>query len=258
MLSLVALCMLGGSSMKISTQDIVARSWKKTGVVGHRGAAAYEPENTLPAFEKGIECKADAVECDVHTSRDGDLVVMHDSTLDRTTKLKGPVKDVSTATLREAGIPFLPDLTALTKDRVVLIVEIKDGDDVDRKVVDHLKERKMVEQTIVFSFGDQHVANVKKLNPEQFGVWLVGQKIDPANMTPVFDKLKEIKADALGVDYHNCPAELVEEAHRRHLPIFVWTVPPGAEVDRLKALKVNFIITNHPRDVRSQLEATGG
>lgn len=252
MITLAALTLAYTTAM-ISTQTIIEDSWNRVCVVGHRGAAAYKPENTLPAFEEGIACQADAVECDVHTSKDGDLVVMHDSTLDRTTTLKGPIKDTSTETIKAAGIPLLPDLTAVTKNRVVLIVEIKDGDDVDRKVVDHLKQQKMVDQTIVFSFGKEHIAKVKELNPKQFSVWLVGQKVDPTNVKPVFDTLEQIKGDALGVDYHNCPKELVEEARKKHIPVFVWTVPPGPEVDRLKALKVNFIITNHPRDVRKQL-----
>lgn len=238
---------------KPSTQAILAESWKRTLVVGHRGAAAYKPENTLPAFEEGIACEASAVECDVHLSQDREMVVMHDATLDRTTSLKGKIAETPWATMKVAGIPSLADLTKVTKNRTVLVVEIKDGAGIEPMVVDHLRREKMVDQSIIFSFHDDRLGKVEALAPEFFSVWLVGAKVDPAHLEPTFEKLSACKADGIGVDYKNCPPELVAEAHRRKIPVFVWTVPPGPEVDRLKGLGVNFIITNHPRDVRKQL-----
>jgi glycerophosphoryl diester phosphodiesterase len=239
--------------MAPSTTAILARSWDTTLVVGHRGAAAYRPENTIAAFEEGIACKAEAVECDVHLSSDREMVIMHDATLDRTTTLKGKIKETPWATMKAAGIPSLADLTKVTKDRSVLVVEIKDGEGVEPMVVDHLRKEKLVDQSIVFSFHSDRIAKVEALAPEFTSVWLVGAKVDPANLESTFEKLRACKADGIGVDYHNCPAELAAEARKRKIPLFVWTVPPGEHVDRLKALRVNFIITNHPRDVRKQL-----
>jgi glycerophosphoryl diester phosphodiesterase len=63
----------------------------------------------------------------------------------------------------------------------------------------------------------------------------------------------DLGVDAFGVQYKNCTEELVIEAHARKIPIFVWTVPPGEEVTRLQKQKVNFIITDHPKDVQDQL-----
>lgn len=246
----LAMAALGTAAAKPSTADIVARSWSQTLVVGHRGAAAYKPENTLPSFEEAISNGAVAAECDVHLSQDRQMAVMHDKTLDRTTSLKGPVKDLPMAAMSAAGVPTLQELTKLTKDRIVLVVEIKDGDGIEQMVVDHLKEQKMVEQTICFSFGSERIARVKAANPAQYGVWLVG---DPSDKEKVFETLKTIKADALGVDYKNATPELAKMARDRKIPFFVWTVPPGPEVQRLKDLRVNFIITNHPKDVIAQL-----
>ena len=245
-----ALAALGAAAPKPSTADIVARSWDQTLVVGHRGAAAYRPENTLPSFEEAIANGAVATECDVHLSQDRQMAIMHDKTLDRTTSLKGAVKDTPMATMSAAGVPTLQELTRLTKDRIVLVVEIKDGEGVEQMVVDHLKEQKMVDQTICFSFGSERIARVKAANPNQFGVWLVGDPSDPAK---VFETLRTIKADALGVAYKNATPELAKMARDRKIPFFVWTVPPGPEVQRLKDLRVNFIITDHPKDVKAQL-----
>ncbi|CAN5525506.1 glycerophosphodiester phosphodiesterase [soil metagenome] len=237
-----------------STKAIIQESWTKTLVVGHRGAAAYKPENTLPAFEEGIACLASAVECDVYTSKDGELMVMHDATLDRTTKLKGKVMETDAATMKAGGVPTLDELTDLTKDRVVLIIEIKDGVEIEKKVTDMIARKKMEDQTIIFSFETDHIRKAEDLNPSVFSVWLVGRKLDPTNnYASLFDEIKTCGSNGLGLSYSEVTPEVVKAAKDQHIPVFVWTVPPGDQVDRLKLLGVNFIITNHPRDVRTQL-----
>jgi len=238
---------------KPSTKAILAESWQKTLVVGHRGAADYEKENTLPAFEAGISAKASAVECDVHLSSDREMVVMHDATLDRTTSLKGRIDATPWATMKAAGIPSLAELTKVTKDRAVLVVEIKDGEGIEPMVVDHLRSEKLVDQSIIFSFHDDRLAKVEALAPELASVWLLSGAEVARGKEAVFSNLEKIHADGVGFDYHSVTPEFVAEAHRRKLPVFVWTVPPGPEVERLKAMKVNFIITNSPRHVREQL-----
>lgn len=235
----------------ISAKMIVEQSWKETLVVGHRGAAAYKPENTIASFEESIACKAVASECDVHVSKDGELIIMHDHTLDRTTTLKGEVKETLAADMVAAGIPTLSDYLKTTKDRIVSVIEIKAGMDVVPKTLDLVKKQKMLSQSIFFSFSADFIKQVKVSEPKAYAVWLNSA---PKDLAEHFAKCKEIKADAIGVGYPGATPEIVAEAHKRKMPIFVWTVPPGPEVDRLKALKVNFIITNHPRDVIEQLK----
>lgn len=239
--------------VKPSTQAILSESWKRTLVVGHRGAAAYEKENTLPAFEAGIASGANAVECDIHLSQDGEMVVMHDTTLDRTTSLKGKIAETPWATMKAAGIPSLADLTKVTKDRCVLVVEVKAGQGIEPKMVEHLRKNEMVDQSIVFSFNDDAIGKVETLAPEFTSVWLLSGAEVKKGVPAVLERLKAIHADGVGFDYHQVTPEFVQAAHAAKLPVFVWTVPPGPEVDRLKALGVNFIITNHPRDIRAQL-----
>jgi glycerophosphoryl diester phosphodiesterase len=236
------------------TADIISRSWSQTLVVGHRGAAAYKPENTVESFEEAIRSGAVATECDIHTDLGGEVVVIHDSTLDRTTSLKGKVAETSTEALRAAGVPFLADYTRVTKDRIVSVIEIKAGQDVEAKTVSHLQKEKMLDQSIVFSFGAERVAKTKELEPKLFSVWLIAAPGAPAGYEAnVFARATAIKADAIGVQFRNATPELASMARQKGVPLFVWTVPPGPEVDRLKQLKVNFIITDHPRDVIAQL-----
>lgn len=236
-----------------SVAKIVESSWSATQVVGHRGAASEAPENTLPSFRRAIDVGAVATECDVHVSRDGALVVMHDATLDRTTSLRGAVADTDAKTMRDAGVPFLEDLIGVTKGRIVLVVEIKAGKGVERKVVDLLRAQNTREASIVFSFKSEIVAEVERLDSGLFTTWLVAAAQTPETIEATLDKARTMGVDAVGVSYKNCPAEFVKAAQARRLPVFVWTVPPGPEVDRLKGLGVNFIITDHPREVRKQL-----
>ena len=245
--AMIAISAMGGP---ISTKSIIDESWTRTLVVGHRGAAAYKPENTIPSFEEAIASGANATECDVYTTKDKGIVVIHDKTLDRTTSLKGPVKDFTKSELKAAGIPMLEDYTKATQGKIVSVIEIKDGEGVVEGVVEHVRKEKMLGETIIFSFNAEFVKLAKELEPKLYTVWLNGR---PTDLDAHFAKVKEIKADSIGVSFFGATPEIVQAAHARKMPIFVWTVPPGPEVDRLKSLKVNFIITDHPRDVREQL-----
>ena len=111
-------------------------------IFAHRGASAYAPENTLPAFEKAVDIGADGVELDIHLSRDGRLVVIHDEMLDRTTNGHGFVKDFTLAELKKLDvsktmtnsgfcnlrIPTLGEVYELLADTELLVnVEVKNS-----------------------------------------------------------------------------------------------------------------------------------
>lgn len=239
---------------KPNTQAILDLSWKETRVIGHRGAAAYQPENTLESFREAIRCQADATECDIHMSQDGKPMVIHDATVDRTFKPHmGKVDELSESALMQMGVPTLHQLTDVTKDKIVLVVEIKAGKGVAKAVVDHLNRERMREQTIIFSFHREIVEEVEQLDSKFFTVWLQGKAMTEPDYAPFLDEAAKAGVNGIGVQFRNATAGLVQAAHARKVPVFVWTAPPGEEVDRLKSLKVNFIITDHPRDVRAQL-----
>ena len=99
--------------------------------IGHRGAAGHAPENTQASFRKAIELGCDMTELDVHVCASGDVVVIHDETLDRTTNGKGNVSDHTLTELKQldAGkgeqIPLLQEVLELLKDRIMLNIELK-------------------------------------------------------------------------------------------------------------------------------------
>src|SRR5437660_7666970 len=99
--------------------------------VGHRGAAALEPENTIRSFRRAIELGCDFAECDVHLTRDGQLAVMHDAAVDRTTNGSGPISDFTMAELKQldAGqgerVPTLDEVLETVRGRIKLLIELK-------------------------------------------------------------------------------------------------------------------------------------
>jgi glycerophosphoryl diester phosphodiesterase len=239
--------------MDVTSQSIVDLSWNQTRVVGHRGAAAYAPENSLEAFRIAIEAKADAAECDIHMSKDGVAMVIHDATLMRTFKVEGKVADLTAAELKAIGVPTLAEYIGVLKGKCVQVHEIKAGVGVVAATVAEIRRAGTEEESIIFSFNSGFVKEAKTLAPEIYAVWLSAGKFETTGFGKMRENLTETKADAIGFQYRNVSPEITAYLRENKIPLFVWTVPPGEEVDRLKSLKVNFIITDHPRDVRAQL-----
>lgn len=144
----------------------------KTMLVAHRGGAGLAPENTLAAFERGIAEKADAVEMDVHLSKDGAVIISHDAILGRTTDKTGVIADLTLAELKtfnaaakfQGGataaqqVPTLDEVVKLVNGRVGMQVEIKvmaGGSrypGIEQKVVDILRQGNMIEKSVIISF----------------------------------------------------------------------------------------------------------
>lgn len=143
--------------------DVQAAAQRVTQIIAHRGASAERPECTLAALRRAMEVGATAVEVDVRTSRDGELFVLHDETLDRTTNGSGPANALTLADLQQldAGswfdpkyrgerVPSLIQAAQECRGRIDLLLDLKEqGDDYDRKVVDIIQKHGDPEKTIV-------------------------------------------------------------------------------------------------------------
>lgn len=151
-------------------------------IYAHRGASAYAPENTLEAFALAIEMGADGIELDVHLSKDGELVVIHDEAVDRTTNGHGHVKDFTLEQLQaldasnhmagfpNAKIPTLAQVYDLLKDTKLWVnVEIKTDANfypgIERKCLEVAKEKGMEDRIVYSSFNHYTIANLLTLDP---------------------------------------------------------------------------------------------
>ena len=227
-------------------------------IVAHRGASAYEPENTLRAFERAIELGADMCELDLHVSKDGALVVIHDSSVDETTNGHGLVHDLELAELKQldAGkgerIPTLQEVIDLVRGRNGLYIELK-APETPRPTVTLLRTNQFTspDQVIVGSFQADLVRETKQLAPELSVALLVGP-VYPA------DELIAM-ARAAHADYiHLCWESRVPQPHELLTPdllralrnarlgIVLWHEERDEELAILRTLDVDAICTNTP------------
>ena len=174
------------------------RENRTTKVWAHRGASGYRPENTMEAFELAIKQGADGIELDVHTSADGELIVMHDETVDRVTDKTGLIKDMTLAQLKELkvstdvepnGIYRVPTLVEVldlmrTTDMMVNI-ELKNSicfyPGMEEKILKLVKEMHMEDQLIYSSFNHYSLMQLKQLDDHvQTGILFSDGWINPA------------------------------------------------------------------------------
>lgn len=220
-------------------------------VFAHRGGAALAPENTLAAFENAVALRADGVELDVRASSDGRVVVHHDSTLDRTTTLHGPVAKRTAAELAHAHVPELRTVLRVCRDLRV-IVEIKVNDPAfGRLVVEELRTAKALDRVCVGGFGRAALRAVRQEAPALatsaareevrlalYRTWLRW----PVNDPPYDGYQIPERAGRTRV----VSSRFIHDAHRAGLGVQVWTVDDEADARRLIAWGVDALITDRP------------
>ena len=224
--------------------------------IGHRGAAGHEPENTLRSFERAIELGADMVELDVQVCGTGELVVIHDETVDRTMDGYGPVKGMPFEELRalDAGkgerIPTLDEALALLEGRAGVNVELKSLESAGpahESVLDALgRPGWRMENILISSFHLGELTEMRKLSDEvRVGVLVSG---DPRE---VLEFAELAGAYSINPNYRRTSGEFVEEAHGMGLKVFVWTVNEPGDIERMKGLGVDGIISDYPDRIQS-------
>lgn len=247
-------------------------------IIAHRGASADAPENTLAALRLGFEQGADAVECDVHLTRDGHAVLLHDASTLRTTGVDGFVANRTLAELRrlDAGswrgtswkgekIPALAEVIALLASQPAdrrLVIEIKCGPvilpEIERL---RLLAREIVSDArlVIIAFDRAVAAEAKRRIPSVEVYQLAAWEQDVATGTwPDLEKLiANARADGLdGLNLnHRFPIDpaFVERVHAAGLKLGVWTVDDPALARRLADAGVDAITTNRPGWLRSRL-----
>ncbi len=215
-------------------------------IMGHRGAKAYEPENTLRSIRRALKLGVQAVEIDVHVSRDGHLVVIHDATVDRTTNGTGRVADLTWEALRrlDAGLgerlPSLEEVVALVRGRAHLFVEMKDPGAVGL-LADFFAARHLFAEAHVISFWHPAVKALRRQEPRcRTGVLFVGCPVEPVALALAAD------AEALVLNYQYVTAELIEAARQANLMVAVWNIDTVAELRPILPLQPDYIGSNAP------------
>ena len=224
---------------------------------GHRGARGHEPENTLCSVRKALALGADGVEVDVHLA-DGQLVVIHDHTLGRTTNGSGFVARKSFAYLRSLDvgcgekIPVLVEVFDTVDRLAVINVELK-GAHTAKPVLalieDYVQHRGWrYEDFLVSSFDHKQLRAIKNLQPEiRIGALVVRV---PRGLAAFAGRLG---AWSLNVAKEHVTPALVADAHARGLKVFVYTVNEPADIARMAALGVDGVFSDFPERVVSMI-----
>ena len=215
-------------------------------IMGHRGAPAYEPENTLRSFRRALEMGVSAVELDVQLTKDGRLAVIHDETVDRTTNGRGRVKDRTYPELRklDAGlgerIPALEEVVELMRGRVHLVVELKQPD-AAQPLLTFFREHQLFGTAHVISFWHPAIKALKEQEPRlHTGALLVGCPADPGGLA------RAALADALVLNYAFVNAELVAAAHAEGRQVFVWNIDDPETLKPYLTMNLDGIGSNRP------------
>jgi len=215
--------------------------------IGHRGAAGYEPENTLLSIRKAITLGADWVEVDVYLV-DGQLLVIHDNTLDRTTNGTGKLDAYSFEDLRvlDAGkgeqIPTLLEVISTTQGYVGLNIELK-GAGSAKAVANLLAElpEKEGAKLLISSFSMDELVVLRACDETlRIGV-LAGEDIQSS-----FQYAKELKASSIHLSKDKVNKELVNLAHKDKLLVYVYTVNERVDLQRMRNLAVDGVYSDFP------------
>ena len=211
--------------------------------IAHRGASAYEPENTLLSFRRAMEMGADMIELDVRLSHEGHIVVIHDKELDRTTSGNGLVREKTLLELRELDvgkgekIPTLEEVIVLVKGRTGLVIELKEPG-TEEWVVNLVRKNNLIGETFIVSIYQDLLSKVKELEPELKTGLIIFYSPDPVGLT------KECFADVVAPFHNLVTKELVEKAHESNLAIITWTVDDRKRAEELIIMGVDGIVTN--------------
>jgi glycerophosphoryl diester phosphodiesterase len=251
-------------------------------IIAHRGASALAPENTLAAFERALQDRADGIEFDVRLARDQMPVIIHDATLKRTAGLNASIATLSSAELAtiDVGswfnrrfpsraraeysgetIPTLSRVFELIAPRCrLLYVELKceaaETIALVERVIAEVRAHELEERVVIESFSLAAVAEVKRIAPELRTAAAFERRIKRPHISArtLLQRARACAADELALQRSLVSRRMVEAAHHCGLPIVVWTVDHPSWAGRANALGLRAVITNDPAKMRAALE----
>jgi glycerophosphoryl diester phosphodiesterase len=213
--------------------------------IGHRGARAYEPENTLSSFRLALELGVDAVELDVRKTVDNELVVIHNADVNKTTDGSGAVNELTLEEIQrfvsEKGehVPTLEEVLDAVAKHVKVLVELKETG-TEEQVISLIRKKRLTDNVIIISFHEDTLRKVRELSDKvETGLIYVRHK------NPIQTAL-DLKAEYLLPLYRFTHSSNVKKAHEAGLKVIVWPINNKEEVDEYKKKGVDGIASDRP------------
>jgi len=247
-----------------------------TRIAAHRGGGALWPENSLLAFQSAIALGSDLIELDVHQSRDGVIIVIHDATVDRTTDGTGSVGSMTSGELRRLRlrgpggtssaehVPTLDEvLAAAAPSHAGLLIEVKEPapgdryDGVEERVLATVTAAGMQARATIMAFDPRTIVRVRELAPRMRTSFLIEPfTVERAGVRPevTIDWARAAEATDVGLEQTLVDERVVAVARSASVALGVWTVNDETAMRRMLALGVDILTTDRP-DVARRLVA---
>jgi glycerophosphoryl diester phosphodiesterase len=238
---------------------------KSPWVIAHRGASGHAPENTFAAFQRAVELGAMFIETDLHVTRDGRFVAIHDDTVERTSNGRGEVLDFTLDELRQADaglwfdrefrgerVPTLEEILEFSrKTDVVFYLELKYAamKGMDHALVAALSKAQSAPRTVVISFDAALLAPLRKIDPSIM-IGLLVEEATPGSIPAALD----LGARQLCPKFPGVSPKFVEQAHRADLQVVSWTVNTAEEMRAAISAGIDGIMTDFPDRLRAVIE----
>jgi len=242
-------------------------------VIAHRGDSAHRPENTLAAFASALEIGAAIAEFDVHLTRDGEVVVIHDATLDRTTNGHGAVRNMTLAEIRRlsAGyparfgstyrgerVPTLGEVLGLLRERAQAMIEIKPDavtDDaeggIEAHVVEEVRKAGMQKEVALISFDRRALMRCRTLAPEI----LRGHLFERGKAGDMLTGAREVASELVMPEKRLLSDELRDRAREAGVKVATWVVDDIEELRRLMRFELYGVGSNRPGEMLEALQS---
>jgi glycerophosphoryl diester phosphodiesterase len=213
--------------------------------IGHRGARAYEPENTLRSFRKALELGVDAVEFDVRRTRSGEIVVIHDAKVDRTTNGAGLVNELTLNEIKQLStekgekIPTLEEALNYLGNKVKMLIELKELG-LEEDVLALVRDKNLEKNVVIVSFLEEALRKSRTLDNEtETGLLYVRHK------NPIEAALS-LGASYILPLYRFTHSAFVRKAHENGLKVIVWTINKPEEASEYAKKEVDGIASDKP------------
>ncbi|MCR8631660.1 glycerophosphodiester phosphodiesterase [Paenibacillus radicis (ex Xue et al. 2023)] len=230
--------------------------------LAHRGYPKKYPENTIPSFQAAIDLSFSHLELDVQLTKDGVPVVIHDTTVNRTTNGKGRVIDYTFNELRklDAGggspIPTLEEVLRLAKGRTSVDIELKQSGNLypglEEKVLEVIHSCEVLDQVFVTSFDHYSIARMRELSEEiELGLVIYGA-------TPsVFSFAEQIRARYVSVKYIYLTDDFVQRCEEQGIQLIAWTIDDEEEMRELRSTYPNIWVCTNQLELWKQCVEQG-
>ncbi len=234
-------------------------------VFAHRGYSGAYPENTMIAFKTAVEeCKCDGIELDVHLTKDDELVIIHDETVNRTTNAKGYVKDFTLEEIKKINanytfndlqtiqrIPTLSEYCEYIKDKnIVTNIELKTNliyyKDIEQKVINKLMKYNLLDRVILSSFNHSSSIIAKNIN-EKISCGLL---VDSKGIMNCGYYAKKLKMNSYHPDIKFLTKDVVDECKNYEIDVNTWTVNSIKDLNNCIKWGVDGVITNYPQKIK--------